>query len=77
LVACVGVNTVATDMGPGRWLTFTTSGWDGTTGIRWNKFTQSMMQMTVLKVPAAGSEISVAAQGIWPYEFDGTKYNGT
>ncbi|MCX4666540.1 hypothetical protein OG453_07630 [Streptomyces sp. NBC_01381] len=76
LVACVGMNTAAADMGAGRWIKFTTSGWDGTTGIRWNKFTQTMMTMIVLNVPADGAEISIAAQTTWPYKFDGTKYNG-
>ncbi|MGW2083072.1 hypothetical protein ACWCOW_40425 [Streptomyces sp. NPDC001939] len=76
LVACIGVNTVAADMGSGRWIQFTTSGWDGTTGIRWNRFTQTMMTMTMLKVPAHGAEISIAAQTTWPYKFDGTEYNG-
>ncbi|GHE11423.1 hypothetical protein [Streptomyces alanosinicus] len=75
LVACVDVNTVTADMGPGRWLKLTTSGWDGTTGIRWNKFTQTMMQMTILKVPAGSSDISIAAQSTWPYKFDGTEYS--
>ncbi|MGW1185383.1 hypothetical protein ACWD7Y_17145 [Streptomyces drozdowiczii] len=76
LVACVSVSTVVTDMGAGRWLTLRSSGWDGTTGIRWNKFTQQMMRMTVLKVPVDGTEISIAAQSSWPYKFDGTEYTG-
>lgn len=76
LVPCVSVNTTTTEMGSGRWIEFTWSGWDGTTGIRWNKFTQRMMTMTMLKVPVDGTEISIAAESTWPYKFSGSEHKG-
>lgn len=76
LVPCVSVNTVSTDMGPGNYVEFTSSGWTGTTGIRWAKYTQTTMMMTVLKVPAGTSEIGIAAQTTWPHTFEGTRYTG-
>ncbi|MEV7522058.1 hypothetical protein [Streptomyces sp. NPDC091371] len=76
LVACVSRRTTAIDMGPGRYQEFDYSGWTGTTGIRWNTYTQTQLGMTVLKVPAGAGEVSVAAEVSWPYKFDGTRYNG-
>jgi hypothetical protein len=77
LVACVSVTRTAIDMGPGRYSEFTTSGWAGTTGIRWAAYTQSMLAMTVLKIPAGTGEVSIAAKATWPYTFDGTRYTGS
>ncbi|MFD5142768.1 hypothetical protein [Streptomyces sp. NPDC058401] len=77
LVACLSVNTLTVDMGPGRYQTFTSSGWTGTTGIRWNGYTQTQLSMTVLKIPAGPGKVSVAAEVSWPYTFDGTRYNGS
>ncbi|MEU6765479.1 hypothetical protein ABZ916_23475 [Streptomyces sp. NPDC046853] len=77
LVPCVSVGTLTADMGPGRWTRFGASGWDGTSDIKWNKYTQSTMRMEVLKIPAGRSDIGFAAESIWPYEFDGTKYSGS
>ncbi|MFB6830728.1 hypothetical protein [Streptomyces hydrogenans] len=76
LVACVTVNQTAIDMGPGRYSVFPTSGWSGTTGIRWTSYTQSLMVMNVLKIPAGHGEVSVAAKSAWPYKFDGKRHTG-
>lgn len=77
LVACLSVNTLTVDMGPGRYRTFTSSGWTGTTGIRWNGYTQSQLGMTVLKIPAGRGQVSIGAEVSWPYRFDGTRYDGS
>lgn len=77
LVPCVSVGTLTADMGPGRWTQFGSSGWDGTSGIKWNKYTSSTMRMMILKIPADRSDIRFAAESIWPYKFDGTKYTGS
>ncbi|MGW7318352.1 hypothetical protein [Streptomyces sp. NPDC054865] len=77
LVACTAVSKVYTELGPGRSTTFSSSGWTGTTGIPWASYTQRIMGLTVLKVPAGASgEVSVAAESNLPYSFDGTKYTG-
>ncbi|MET9852116.1 hypothetical protein ABZY57_04045 [Streptomyces sp. NPDC006450] len=77
LVACLSVNTATVDMGPGRYQTFSSSGWTGTTGIRWNGYTQTQLNMTVLKIPAGRGGVSIGAEVSWPYTFDGTRYNGS
>ncbi|MFJ3517059.1 hypothetical protein [Streptomyces sp. NPDC090131] len=77
LVACLAVNTAVVDMGPGRYQTFSSSGWSGTTGIRWNSYTQTQLSMTMLKIPAGPGEVSIGAEASWPYTFDGTRYNGS
>ncbi|MFB6615128.1 hypothetical protein ACFCV9_13085 [Streptomyces sp. NPDC056367] len=76
LVACLSVNTATVDMGPGRYQTFSSSGWSGTTGIRWSRYTQTQLSMTMLKIPAGPGEVSVGAEASWPYTFDGTRYDG-
>lgn len=77
LVACTTVSKLSTEMGPGRSTTFSSSGWAGTTGIPWASYTQRIMGLTVLKVPAGGSgEVSIAAQSHLPYSFEGTRYTG-
>ncbi|MFE2853762.1 hypothetical protein ACFXJO_21865 [Streptomyces lavendulae] len=77
LVACTTVSKLYTEMGPGRSTKFSSSGWAGTTGIPWASYTQRIMGLTVLKVPAgAAGEVSVAAQSHLPYSFEGTKYTG-
>ncbi|MFD7785350.1 hypothetical protein ACFV4Q_19955 [Streptomyces nojiriensis] len=77
LVACLAVNTAVVDMGPGRYQTFISSGWSGTTGIRWSGYTQTQLSMTMLKIPAGQGEVSIGAEASWPYAFDGTRYNGS
>jgi hypothetical protein len=77
LVACVAVSTAAIDMGPGRYIELTSSGWKGTTGIRWAAFTQSQLTLTVLKIPAGSGEVSKAAGASWPLHFNGTRYTGS
>ncbi|MFF3327776.1 hypothetical protein [Streptomyces sp. NPDC002889] len=77
LVACVAVSSVAVDTGPGRYSQFTSSGWKGTTGIRWAAYTQSQLSLTVLKIPAGSGEVSDAAGASWPYHFNGTRYTGS
>lgn len=77
LVACTAVSKVYTELGPGRSTTFSRSGWAGTTGIPWASYTQRIMALTILKVPAgATGEVSVAAESNLPYSFDGTKSTG-
>ncbi|MFB0630989.1 hypothetical protein [Streptomyces sp. AB3(2024)] len=77
LVACTTVSKLYTEMGPGRSTKFASSGWAGTTGIPWASYTQRIMGLTVLKVPAgAVGEVSVAAQSHLPYSFEGTRYTG-
>ncbi|MEU6666061.1 hypothetical protein [Streptomyces sp. NPDC046727] len=76
LVACVDVTKTAIDMGPGRYIKLSYSGWPGTTGIRWAAMTQSQLNMIVLKVPVGSHEVSIAAQVSLPYHFDGTRYTG-
>ncbi|MFF4319496.1 hypothetical protein [Streptomyces sp. NPDC001568] len=77
LVACTAVSKVYTELGPGRATTFSSSGWAGTTGIPWASYTQRIMGLTVLKVPAGASgEVSVAAESNLPYSFEGTKSTG-
>ncbi|MFD9570190.1 hypothetical protein ACFWBI_10130 [Streptomyces sp. NPDC059982] len=77
LVACTAVSKLYTELGPGRSETFSASGWAGTTGIPWASYTQRIMALTVLAVPAGGSgEVSVAAQSNLPYSFEGTKFTG-
>ncbi|MFF3013115.1 hypothetical protein [Streptomyces sp. NPDC057939] len=77
LVACTAISRVHTELGPGRSTTFSSSGWAGTTGIPWASYTQRIMGLTVLRVPAGASgEVSVAAESNLPYSFDGTKYTG-
>lgn len=77
LVACTALSKVYTESGPGRSTTFSSSGWAGTTGIPWASYTQRIMSLTILKVPAgATGEVSVAAESNLPYSFDGTKSTG-
>ncbi|MGP3974342.1 hypothetical protein ACTWQF_10015 [Streptomyces sp. 8N114] len=77
LVACTRVSETAVDMGPGRWFEMEITGWDNISETRWNTFTQTLMTMTMLKVPANGSPISIAADTTWPYKFNGTEYTGS
>ncbi|MGW6937481.1 hypothetical protein ACWGF3_00420 [Streptomyces xanthophaeus] len=77
LVACTAVSKLYTELGGGRATTFSSSGWAGTTGIPWASYTQRLMALTVLKVPAGGSgEVSVAAESNLPYSFEGTRKTG-
>ncbi|WP_405715363.1 hypothetical protein OG264_37230 [Streptomyces xanthophaeus] len=77
LVACTAVSKLYTELGGGRATTFSSSGWAGTTGIPWASYTQRLMALTVLKVPAGGSgEVSVAAESNLPYSFEGTRMTG-
>ncbi|MGP3991772.1 hypothetical protein [Streptomyces sp. 3N207] len=76
LVACTGEKKLTVDMGPGQWTEMRMPGWDNTGNTRWNTFTQTTMLMTVLKVPADGSPISIAGDTTWPYKFKGTEYAG-
>ncbi|MFD9409725.1 hypothetical protein ACFWBN_22290 [Streptomyces sp. NPDC059989] len=77
LVACTAVSKVYSELAPGRSTTFSSSGWAGTTGIPWASYTQRIMGLTVLKVPAGASgEVSVAAESNLPYSFEGTKFTG-
>lgn len=63
--------------GPGRYTKFSYSGWKDTTGIRSAGFTQSQLNLTMLKIPAqAAEEVSVAAKASWPLHFEGTRYTG-
>jgi hypothetical protein len=76
VVACVAESKTVVDMGPGRYVEFSYSGWAGTTGIRWSSYTQTLLRMTVLKIPADSGEVSIAAEANWPYRFNGTRYTG-
>ncbi|MEV7723643.1 hypothetical protein AB0P15_02785 [Streptomyces sp. NPDC087917] len=77
LVACTSVSNVRTKLGPGRSETFSSSGWPGTTGIRWAAYTQRIMGLTMVKIPAAGAgEVTIGASSNLPHSFEGTKYQG-
>ncbi len=76
LVACLDERRSFVDMGPGRYTEFSSSGWAGTTGIRWSSYTRTQSGMTVLQVPPAGGGVSIASEAYWPHTFDGTRYTG-